>query len=122
MNSEFDYAYLEKFLRYKLYHYRDDLEFEDAIQEGLIRAWKDHETGNYEIAHLRNRAWSWSHNYLYKEGTYATGSELKRSREGITKKSGDATREKVQAFQNEYYAIHEKKPSYKDIFGRHRAP
>jgi RNA polymerase sigma factor (sigma-70 family) len=113
--SDFDYAYLEKFLRYKLFHYRDDLEFEDAIQEGLIRAWKDHESGKYEPNHLRNRAWSWAHNFLYKDGTYATGTELKRSREGITKKHGDAIREKVQQYQKEYYAIHAKKPSYQTV-------
>lgn len=105
-----DYKSLEKYLRYKLKGYRDNLEFEDGIQEGLIRAWKDTETGTYDENHTRNRALSWAHNFLYKDTQYATGDQG-RSREGITKHSTDATREKVKAFQDQHRALHGEVPT-----------
>ncbi|MCA1841241.1 MAG: hypothetical protein ABR585_12890 [Gemmatimonadaceae bacterium] len=85
-------------------------EKEDALQEALIRAWKDHQEGSYDFNHMVNRAENWARKYLFpgSNAQKATGS-TRVDTSGFVRKP--ELREKIRLFMDEYLRLHGKKPS-----------
>ncbi len=96
-------------------HYRDHLEWEDAVQEAKIQAWKDWDNGLRDVRHLVNRARMCGKGYFSRDkGRRATG-HAKASRVGHVTAAGDATRAKVQQYVEDYIQLHDAKPKIRDV-------
>lgn len=89
-------------------------DFEDAVQEAIIHAWRDIETGGYTFAHVVNRAALQGKKLLADKRATITG-KARRSKEGTVSAQGEATREKINMFIRDYVDIHEKMPTNKEI-------
>lgn len=88
-------------------------EWEDAVQEGYIQAWKDWEAGSRDFWHLVNRGRTWAKAYLQRDnGRRATGS-TRRTLKGRTTAQGNITREKIRNFAEEYISVHGKRPTFR---------
>lgn len=87
---------------------------DDALQEALIRAWKDVEDGSYDYNHIVNRAVNWARKYLFPgaNAQKATGS-TRSTAQGFVRNT--ATREKIKMYREEYIQIHDKIPSQRQI-------
>lgn len=112
--------YVENYLYKALVTYRNDENFEDAIQEGLIRAWKDVQENTLSEmtqSYINHRAKQWAKNFIRdsKIGRRRpTGAPL-NSKEGRNTKSGVASREKISIFMRDYSDLHDKEPSNIEI-------
>lgn len=111
---EIDYHKVEAFVRTGLIRYRDMMDFEDAIQEGLVRAWKDAEEGQKNELWIMRRAKHWAWSILTNDYKLPTGHPG-RDLEGRTKSSGDASREKIRAYMEEFVKLHDRAPFYREI-------
>lgn len=79
----------------------------------MIRAWKDWDNPEYDDAYLTNRACQWARAFAEDKGRghkRPTG-HLGISKEGVTTASGDRNREKIFAYQAEFYQIHGRQPN-----------
>lgn len=94
--------------------YGNHVDSEDAVQEALIQAWKDMETGEYEYAHLVNRAVTWARKYLFPgtNAQKATGA-ARTSAQGYVR--NPAAREKIRMWREQYIELHGKVPTQKEI-------
>lgn len=105
--------WVQKWTSINLSHYRSHPHWEDAIQEALLHAWKDIESGEYEPFHILNRAkqraWAFMHN-----NKRATGSPP-LSRDGIGTAESDAQMWKIAHWRREYWELHDKWPSYAEV-------
>jgi RNA polymerase sigma factor (sigma-70 family) len=116
MNSE-DLEFLERInkviykrmSRYLRYH----PEWEDAVQEAYIQAWKDYQKGDWESDfYLINRACTWAKAYLQSDrggGRRGTG-RAKSVGEGYSTADGLAMCEKTRQYVTEYSKLHNSKP------------
>lgn len=110
-----DLMEVEKTFRKRMMRrYRNQPLWEDAYQEGLIRAWKDIEEGGREFAHIINRADAWARNVMFDRNTKQTG-EPRRSTFGGRKKKGDETRVKISEYMTEFHASRGRLPSKTEI-------
>lgn len=101
---------VERSIRSYASRFRQMPDHEDAIQEGMINAWKDLESGNYDYWHIVRRAQIRIKAVLLDPSHHMTG-HIRTSREGIEKDQGRKTREKIRQFVDEYMELHDKKPS-----------
>lgn len=90
--------------------------YEDGLQEAFIRAWKDIENGYEDYWHIVHRAVHWGRAFIFDSDRerHPTG-DLGRSREGQIQSQGEASREKIRNFCQEYRALHDKTPTHKVI-------
>ena len=90
------------------YHSHGDCD--DAVQEALIRAWKDYESGKYEPKHIVNRSATWARKYLFpgSNAQKATGS-TRVDTSGYVR--NPQIREKIRLYMDEYIQLHGRKPS-----------
>lgn len=104
---------LERYLRVALSSWRAEDTYEDAVQEGLIRAWKDTEAGMADEDHVKSRAKLWAKNYLKdaRTGRRTPTGAPSRTRDGRQDSRGIASREKITQFVDEYVRIHDKPPT-----------
>lgn len=112
-----DYEAIEGYVRRSLYSYRTHDMMDDAVQEAMIRAWKDHEEGITEQSYLCRRAKIWAFNFLRDAPTgrrTATGAP-KKSLEGRQDSRGQKTREKITQFLESYRELHEKDPKIYEV-------
>lgn len=105
---------IEKIVRHAIYSYRADLRYEDAVQEALIRAWKDIESGNEEFHHVANRAKIWARGFLGKHYARTTGSPP-LSKDGVTTEEAERKRQKIIAYVHEFAKLHDRKPSNSEV-------
>lgn len=109
--------HVRKYLTTCLVKYRGHSEYEDAFQEGMIRAWKDIEDGNTEFLHVARRARVWAFNFIQDSATgrrRATGAH-KLTNDGRRSSQGEASREKISSFVEQYFELHDKRPSNVEI-------
>lgn len=87
--------------------------YHDAIQEGVIRAWLDWDNPKYDDAYLVNRACQWARAYAEDKGRghHQPTGHIRVSAMGVTTANGNAGREKIWAYQAEYFALHGEKPN-----------
>ncbi len=113
--TEIDFEQLCTTITKRMYHaYGAHTNIDDAVQEAIIRAWRDVEDGITDYNYLVNRARIWGKAILFDAHHYPTG-DLGRSREGTTRKRSDATREKIKLFVDEYKELHGEDPSIRQI-------
>lgn len=98
-----------------IYRYRAHHDFDDLLQEAKIYAWREWEAGNrdrYEILRIaNNRA---RNLYQDKSGSQMLGKPEK-SRDGKRDARGDASKAKIRAYMEEYIALHNEKPTTRQI-------
>lgn len=96
--------------------YGDHPDCDDAVQEALVKAWKDAESGNYDQdpQYLINRASNWAKRYLFpgRGNQKATGAP-RISADNYVR--NPEIREKIRNWQDEYIRLHGKKPTQKEI-------
>lgn len=90
--------------------YKAHPEIEDAIQEGIIQAWTSMEKGNEDFWHVVNRGVRWGFNHMFDETRQYTGHQA-TTREGRLTEQGNATREKIKSYREDYIRLHDKEPS-----------
>lgn len=104
--------YLSRVLR----SYARSPRYEDALQEGLLYAWRDIESGKYEndagYIFLRARQRATAHIQKVYERT--TGSPA-LDREGKERSGGRAAREKISAYMDEFWALHDRAPVAREV-------
>jgi RNA polymerase sigma factor (sigma-70 family) len=105
---------VEKMVRTAIRSYRHDLRYEDAVQEALIHAWKDLQSGEYEFNHVLNRAKLWARSFLQKHYARTTGSPP-LSREGVTTEDAERKRQKITSYVHEFSKLHDRKPSNSEV-------
>lgn len=105
---------LPRIMRGSLRSYHDLENWEDSIQEGLIRAWKDLEEGGRDDTYVVRRAKVWAQSHLLDESRLPSGHPG-RERTGMIRKRDLARAEKVQNFVREYVELHDRKPSVKEV-------
>jgi len=111
---------IEKIRRYlitSLASYRGHSEYDDAFQEGMIRAWRDIEDGNDDFRHVAHRAKLWAVAFISESGQgrrRSTGAPP-MSRDGRRDAQGDKTREKIKQCIAEYESVHGEEPTNKYI-------
>lgn len=115
MMETLDLSTVERIVRSNIRSYRDDPRFEDAVQEALIRAWKDMESGDYveDLGYIINRAKLWARSFLQRKSTRTTGSPP-LSRDGKMTEQGEKTRQKIMSYTSEYFRLHNRKPSNRE--------
>jgi DNA-directed RNA polymerase specialized sigma24 family protein len=111
---EINYIKLESYVRGALKNRRDMEDFEDAVQEGLIRGWKDSEEGSRDEAWIFHRAAMWASQHLTNDTHLPTG-HMGRERDGITRASGNATREKIKMYVEQFTELHDRAPNQTEI-------
>jgi DNA-directed RNA polymerase specialized sigma24 family protein len=110
-----DLQEVEKYLHRAISGYYTHPRHEDAFQEGLIRAWKDiNGETEYEDAHILNRAKKWAIAFMLTPHKVPTG-HIKTSRDAIGTAQGDRTREKAVQYYNEFWELHDRKPTAKEV-------
>lgn len=107
-------ADVHKWLKRTSTRYADMPDRDDAIQEGLIRAWKDMEDGSRDFHYIRSRARIWTKSHLLDDTGLPTGHPG-RERIGIRKQAGDTKTEKVRMFVDEFRKLHDRLPSNSEI-------
>jgi RNA polymerase sigma factor (sigma-70 family) len=105
---------IEKMVRVAIKSYRHDLRYEDAVQEALIHAWKDIQSGNYDFNHTTNRAKLWARAFLQKHYARTTGSPP-LSRDGVTTEDAERKRQKIISYVHEFSKLHDRKPSNSEV-------
>lgn len=106
-----DLKEVERVVRIGIVSFVTDDRYEDAVQEALIRAWKDIEAGETENFWLvANRAKIWARSFLGKPHARPTGAP-KMSRDGKTTAHATLMVEKVKAFTYEFNKLHGRGPS-----------
>jgi RNA polymerase sigma factor (sigma-70 family) len=105
---------IEKIVRHAIYSYRADLRYEDAVQEALIRAWKDIQEGNEEFHHVANRAKLWARSFLQKHYARTFGSPA-LSKDGVTTEEAERKRQKIISYVHEFSKLHDRKPSNSEV-------
>ncbi len=91
---------------------RSHPEWEDAVQEGCIRAWKDFEEGKRDSVYMVNRGVTWGKAYLQSDrggGRRATGRPVSSS-DGYHTADGIASRQKMKQYVEQFYPLHNRKP------------
>lgn len=85
-------------------------DWDDALQEALIRAWKDVQDGSYDYNHIVNRSEMWARKYLFpgSNAQKATGSS-RVDTTGYVRNA--AMRDKIKLFRDEYITLHGKPPT-----------
>lgn len=123
-------AILPRILRGSFSSYKAREDFEDAVQEGLIRAWRDlnDEENERDDTYVIRRAKTWMHAALCDDSKLPTGHPG-RERTGITKHASLPYKEKIRSYVDEYIALHDEKPTqaqisqatgiHKDTISRH---
>lgn len=61
-----DLSVIESILRKRLHTRSQQENFDDGIQQGLYRAWKDQQAGTFTEMHVINRAENWARAYFQK--------------------------------------------------------
>lgn len=108
---------IRRYLYKALSSYTSRSEYEDGLQEGLIRAWKDIEAGNDDFLHVAHRARRWAINFILDSDSgrrKATGAPS-RTMEGRKDSHGEATREKIRQFITHYRELHGEEPTQKQV-------
>lgn len=105
---------IEKIVRKAISSYRHDHRYEDAVQEALIRAWKDIEDGIDDFHHVTNRAKVWARGFLGKPYARTTGSPP-LSRDGVTTEDAERKRQKIISYEHEFFKLHERKPKNSEV-------
>lgn len=114
MNPDFlekVYRYLKKALSGR---WGADERYEDALQEGVIRAWKDIQEGSTDNLKILHRAKVWSLAYLSDPHKLHTG-QPRRSRSGIVTGAAHKTYEEVRKFSDTFFAEHGRKPTSPEV-------
>ncbi len=85
---------------------------DDALQEALIRTWKDVESKKYDYNHIVNRAETWARKYLFPgaNAQKSTGSS-RVTTDGFARRP--EMREKIRLFRDEYRKLHGTNPTHK---------
>lgn len=89
-------------------------DFDDAVQEATIHAWKDLEKGGYEPWHVINRAVVQGKKLLIDNRKSMTGA-APRTKTGVNNPQGEKTREKINQFIRDYVELHGKHPTNKVV-------
>lgn len=111
------FAYVEKVVRRRMRRYKDLTDCEDATQEALIWVWKAlredrHLNALNGLDHLAYRAQMEGHGYLFDKRRHATGHPgMDRVATPRKYPQGEATREKIRNYMNEYKDLHGVEPS-----------
>jgi RNA polymerase sigma factor (sigma-70 family) len=105
---------VEKMVRKAISSYRTDLRYEDAVQEALIRAWKDIQDGSEDFNHVANRAKLWARAFLQKPYARTTGSPA-LSMDGVTTEDAERKRQKIISYVHEFSKLHDRKPSNSEV-------
>ena len=105
---------VEKMVRTAIKSYRQDLRYEDAVQEALIHAWKDIQSGEYDFNHMTNRAKLWARSFLQKPYARTTGAPP-LSRDGVTTEDAERKRQKITSYVHEFSKLHDRKPSNSEV-------
>lgn len=112
---EYDLKEIERVVRRGIIGYVTDDRFEDAVQEALIRAWKDMQEGNVEsFWHCANRAKTWARSFLGKPHARATGAP-KLTRDGQTTAHSTLVLSKVRNYIRDHIQLHEEHPTNTQI-------
>lgn len=112
MTLTLELSSIEYSLRLRLgKHHGGHPDFEDGIQEALIRAWKDIEAGMTNRKHIMNRAEVWFRTRMFSNHHHWTGHEP-RSHDGYRKES--PVREKIMAYRQEFLQLHNRYPTTRE--------
>lgn len=112
---DYDLKEVEKSIRAGIWSWASDDKFEDAVQEALLHAWNDIESGRVEsFHHVVNRARVKARSFLLKPFARATGSPT-LSRDGMSTHQADLMRSKVSAYRQEFFNLHDRLPSSSEI-------
>lgn len=114
MFSSEQFKSVEKMVRAAIRSYKADLRYEDAVQEALIHAWKDAESGEYTFNHVVNRAKVWARSFLQKPYARTTGAPP-LSRDGVTTEDAERKRQKITSYVHEFTKLHDRKPSNQEV-------
>jgi hypothetical protein len=97
------------------YRYAKHTDFEDLKQEARIWAWQEYEAGNRDRWDILRKANNRARNlYQDKSGSKPFGKP-QASRDGKKDVRGDASRAKIRAYVEEYIALHNEKPSTRQV-------
>lgn len=109
-----EFEAVKRYLRKALDSWWEHPRFEDAIQEGVIQAWRDVDAGIGPDLKILRRAKLKSRTFLINPDRSATGAP-RRSHDGSVTEEGERKREKVRMYMDEFYAIHDRLPYQKEI-------
>lgn len=98
-----------------IYRYRAHHDFDDLLQEAKIWAWQEYEAGNRDRWDILRKANNRARNlYQDKSGSKSLGKP-EASRDGKRDAKGDASKAKIRQYLDQYIALHNEKPSIKQV-------
>lgn len=103
---------VKAYLIVALSKFNDREDIDDLLQEGMIRAWKDH--GQYSKRHILHRARQWATNMATQQRLKPTG-HTRISSDAVATKRGEETRGKIKQYREEYFNQHGKVPTQREI-------
>lgn len=99
---------IENQMRRIFWHWRNQDEYEDCVQEAVIRAWKDITSDEeYSDQHIINRAAQRYRAVATSDHHHYTGHPESRSGFGRTSPPLSPLEEKVRAYRHEYASLHD---------------
>lgn len=103
----------EAILRYRFRRMNNREDFEDGIQEALIRLWNARSEGKSDT-HAIRLAQIYAKSFWFGDTNMSTGHQ-RISRDGVTSRSATAEREKVMSFRGEFYTLHDRLPTTREV-------
>lgn len=112
--ENFDFTEVEKYLTVSLSRYQIMLPelWDDALQEGMIQAWRDVQDGVGPKLKVLRRAKLCARRYFNKQGQQSFGKP-KTSRDGLRRDS--TTINKVMTYLDEFTPVHDRMPTGKEV-------
>jgi len=112
MSDVMSFDEMERHLRQRVSRFRDHPEWEDAVQEGRISIWKDLQEGTKDHPHMVFRAIRVARALLFNPTAHPTGHVAIGASAGTRKTSrGEATREKIRNYLQDYRRLHDSEPT-----------
>lgn len=106
---------IESILRKRLRNQFEREDFEDGIQQGLVRAWEDQKSGKYSEIHVINRAENWARAFYQKPWLPLGHTRKAGQQKGTFTQEQVDKRLKVRDFMDSYEKEHGKQPSNRQI-------
>lgn len=105
---------VERVVRSNMSGYRDQHDWEDAIQEGVIRAWRDMREGERGNTHIIRRAKIWAKTHMTDDHHLPTGHPG-RETTGIVRQADLVRAEKVRGYVEHFYRLHDRLPKATEV-------